>query len=156
MKAQGMPITICLGLSGIQLFFLSPIKYFFLLFLGCHFVLHSSDCPSASLWQGKYQNQSQRMHSACTYLQIIKLSELSLPLSFFPVTTWCRWVMWESTSCGPLRSLSFWLTSSSGTWRPTYSWTRKETRKTVRYSPSLSLSDSTHACSQHNRRTCKM
>ena len=72
------------------------------------------------------------------------ISERHLSFCFCPVTTWFRWVMWESTFCGLLRSLSFWLTSSSGTWKPTYTWTRKETRKTVRYSPSPFPSDTTH------------
>lgn len=32
------------------------VNYFFvfILFLGCHFVLHSSNCTSSSLWQGNY------------------------------------------------------------------------------------------------------
>lgn len=40
--------------TGLTFLFFS-LEYIFLLFLGCHFVLHSSDCPSTSLWQGKYQ-----------------------------------------------------------------------------------------------------
>lgn len=53
-------------------------------------------------------------------------------VSFLPLCSPRRWVMWESTSSGLLRRLSFSLTSSSGTWRLTYSWMRKEARKTVR------------------------
>lgn len=63
---------------------------------------------------------------------------------FFCCILLCRWVMWGSTSCGPLRSLSCLLTSSSGTWIPTYIWMRKETRKTVRYSNLKRIFSHTH------------
>lgn len=53
--------------------------------------------------------------------------------SVYIVTLLRRWVMWESTSCGRLRSLSSWLISSSGTWRPTYTWMRREIKKIVRF-----------------------
>ena len=44
---------------------------------------------------------------------------------------WCRWVTWQSSSCGQRGDLSWSPTSSSGIWSPTYSKMKRPQYTTV-------------------------